>query len=101
MTEVRNNQNTTFITDKDRVFEVVNKWPRGGYKVWNIGRHNFEHEGYIPLAQVDGRYYVNQKTLKALYVGDEALCLAVLREAGYHSVDEAKFNKMRRTSKSA
>ncbi len=90
----------TYITDRNYVFEVVTEWPRSGYKVWNIGRHNFKHEGYIPLAQVDVDYRINPATLKALYVGDEALCLAVLREAGYHSVDEAKFNMMRTTSKS-
>ncbi len=87
--------NKTYITDNKYVFEVVTEWPRGGYVVWNIGRHNFEHEGYIPLAQVDGRCYINPQTLKALYVGDEALCLAVLHEAGLHGVDEAKFNKMK------
>lgn len=82
------------IIDGDDVFEVVNEWPFGGYVVWNIGRHNFKHEGYLPLAQVDG-YHVRPRTLKALYVGDEALCLAVLHEAGLHGVDEAKFRKMK------
>lgn len=108
MTESRNSsativgQSTTFITDRNHVFEVVTKWPQSSrYKVWNIGRHNFEHEGYIPLAEVYPDYTINPKTLKALHVGDEALCLAVLREAGYHGIDEAEFKKMRRISKSA
>lgn len=83
------------IKDGGREFEIVNEWPRGGYVVWNIGRHNFEHEGYIPLAQVNADYTINPVTLKALYVGNEDLCLAVLREAGHHGVDEAKFNKMK------
>jgi hypothetical protein len=82
------------IIDGRDVFEVVNEWPFGGYVVWNIGRHNFKHEGYLPLAQVDG-YHVRPWTLKALYVGDEALCLRVLKEAGYHTVDESRFNQMR------
>lgn len=102
MTKSRNSsativgQSTTFITDKDRVFEVVTRWPSSSrYKVWNIGRHNFEHEGYIPLAEVYPDYTINPRTLKALYVGDEALCLAVLHEAGLHGVDEDKFIKMK------
>lgn len=50
-------------------YEVVDRWPREGYEVWNIGRHNFEHEGYIPLAQVNANYTINPITLKALHVG--------------------------------
>lgn len=83
------------IKDGRHEFEIVTEWPKGGYVVWNIGRHNFEHEGYIPLAQVNANYTVNPITLKALYVGDEDLCLAVLHEAGLHGVDEAKFRKMK------
>lgn len=84
-----------YIANDRYVYKVVDKWPSGGYQVWNIGRHNFEYEGYIPLAQVDANYRINPATLKALYVGDEGLCLAVLREASLHNVDEAEFNEMK------
>ena len=77
------------------VFEIVNKWPWGGYTVWNIGRENFQHPGYIPLAQEGSLpYHINQKTLKALYVGDEDLCLRVLRYASQHGCDEKKFAEL-------
>lgn len=79
------------------VFEVVEEWPRGGYNVWNIGRGNFQHEGYIPLAQPtpENRFFVRLDTLKALYVGDEKLCLEVLRQASESWVNEAKYNTIK------
>ncbi len=73
-------------------FEVVKEWPRGGYSVWNIGRANFRHAGYLPLAQAgDLPYHINPDTLKALYVGDEDLCLFILRHASRHGVSEKKY----------
>ena len=71
-------------------FDVVDEWPEGGYVVWNIGRHNFLHPGYIPLAQVTADYHIVPETLKALYVGDESLCLRVLRAAGIGPREEKK-----------
>lgn len=81
--------------DREDVFEVVNEWPAGGYSVWNIGRSNFPHPGYIPLCQKGDYPYVNLVTLKALHVGNEALCLEILKEAGYHGCDEARFNEIK------
>lgn len=82
--------------DREDVYEVVNEWPRGGYFVWNIGRSNFPHPGYIPLCREGSLpYHVDMKNLKALYVGDEALCLEVLKEAGYHGCDEDKFYEIK------
>ena len=79
-------------------FEVVNEWPFG-YVVWNIGRSNFPHPGYLPLAKVKADYYVDLKVdlkkLKALYVGDETLCLKVLNRAGYHTVTQKTFNEIK------
>lgn len=94
----------TFVDEKygrkDK-FEVVDEWPSGGYKVWNIGRSNFPHEGYIPLAQStpENKYVVKLDTLKALKVGDEDLCLKVLKAAGQKGVDEEKFNKLKEEHK--
>lgn len=81
--------------NREDVFEVVNEWPRGGYIVWNIGRSNFPHPGYIPLCQTREYPFVNLETMKALYVGDEALCLKVLKEASRHGCDEARFNEIK------
>lgn len=76
-------------------FDVVDEWPVGGYVVWNIGRRNFPHPGYLPLAQVKADYHIVPETLKALYVGDESLCLEVLHYAGYHTVSREKFNEIK------
>lgn len=79
-------------------FEVVDRWPMG-YFIWNIGRQNFPHEGYLPLAQeASQKYHVRTNTLKALYVGDEDLCLAAMNAAqhvrGYF--DEDRFIELKR-----
>lgn len=78
-------------------FEVVNEWPTG-YFIWNIGRQNFPHEGYLPLAtETELKYHVNTRKLKALNVGDEDLCLAAMRAA--HNCEyftEDRFLKLKR-----
>ena len=74
-------------------YEVVDKWP-AGCVVWNIGRQRFRHEGYLPLAYVTG-YQVDMSRLKAYHVGDEALCLKVLKAAGWGTVDYERFKQIR------
>lgn len=84
-----------FRTDE---FEIVTEWPKGGYVVWAIGRDNFQHPGYLPLAQpAQEKYHIRTDTLKALYIGDEALCLAALKQAIRGGCDEAKFRKIQKT----
>lgn len=62
-------------------FEVVEEWP-AGYFVWLIGRENFPHPGYLPLAQSDWKpYHVRTDSLKAFYVGDEDLCQYIFKAA--------------------
>lgn len=60
-------------------FEIVNEFP-AGYQVWPIGRENFPHEGYLPLAVVDSNYHVDLNTLRCIEVESEGLALAALRE---------------------
>lgn len=87
-----------FRTDE---FEVVTEWPRG-YIVWAIGRENFQHPGYLPLAQIaEEKYHIRTDTLKALYVGDEALCLAALDKAVKNGCDEAGFRRLQKKAKVA
>ncbi len=82
-----------FRTDE---YEIVTEWPWGGYVVWAIGRENFPYPGYLPLAQPAQKVnHIRLDTLKALYVGDEALCLAALKEAAEHGCDEPKFNALK------
>lgn len=60
-------------------FEVVEELPYG-YHIWNIGRHNFPFECYIPLCQSDENFNVNVDTLKALKVKDEEFALELMRK---------------------
>lgn len=78
-------------------YEVVEEWPRG-YFVWMIGRRNFPHPGYLPLAK-DAREqgYVDTDKLKAICVVDEGLCEYIAREGHYihGNVTESVFKKMK------
>lgn len=67
------------------VFQIVDKFPEG-YIIWNIGRHNFEHECYIPLAQRVSNnkkeleyYHIKTDSLKALKVESEELALFLMK----------------------
>lgn len=61
---------------------------------WSIGRHNFKHEGYIPLCEADNDFRVNMRTLKTLNVGDEQLALLLLKKTIKSEVDKTAFNKI-------
>lgn len=74
-------------------FEEVKEFPEG-YQIWSIGRHNFKHEGYIPLCEADNDFRVNMRTLKTLNVGDEQLALLLLKKAIKSEVDKTAFNKI-------
>ena len=60
-------------------FEVVNEFP-AGYIVWNIGRHNFPHPGFVPLAKPDPnqKYHILLHGLKALRCKDEETALRII-----------------------
>ena len=62
------------------VFEIVDQFP-DGYVVWNIGRHNFNHPCFIPLAKPDYEFGVLTTDLKALKVDSEDLALYVMDRA--------------------
>ena len=68
------------IINGKHIFEVVKEIPRD-YVVWNIGRHNFPFECYIPLCQEDENYYVNTNTLKAIKVESEEKALEIMNLA--------------------
>lgn len=76
-------------------FEVVNEFPMG-YEIWNIGRHNFPFECYVPLARplAENRYYIDRTSLKAIKVNDEKTALAILKAAGRRTINEKKFYKI-------
>lgn len=75
-------------------FEERTEWPEGMI-IWNIGRHNFEHEGWLPLCYTDADYHVDSNRLVAFYVPDEDLCLEVMRVAGMRTVNEEVFNQIK------
>ena len=72
------------IKDDRHEFEIVESFPEGAF-VWNIGRHNFPHECYIPLAFLDtnfsDRYHVDVKRLKAIKVESEEIAIYIAEVA--------------------
>lgn len=74
------------------VFEIVTEFPNG-YVLWNIGRANFPHPGFIPLARPkpENKYYIRLDTLKALRLDDEDLCLHLMREGHRRWMDAPTF----------
>lgn len=74
-------------------FEIVSEFPHG-YIIWNIGRRNFPHEGYIPLCVADENCHVDLGTLKALKVSNEDFALALLKEAGRHTITRKEYFRM-------
>lgn len=81
------------------VFEIVSNYP-GGYVVWAIGRENFPHKCYVPLARPVADYHIDLSSLKAIKVKDEKTALAILKEASLRGVDERKFNDLINSQKS-
>lgn len=63
-------------------YEIVDKFP-DGYVVWNIGRLNFDHPCFVPLAKPDPEreYGILRTGLKALKVESEELAKFVMNEA--------------------
>lgn len=67
---------------KDDVFRVetdINKLPLG-YVVWNIGRHNFPIESYIPVCRAE-EFTIDTKTLVALKVPSETVAQDILNKS--------------------
>lgn len=63
-------------------YELVDEFPTG-YIVWNIGRQNFKHEGFIPLVKPDPHFEfgVLLKDMKALKCSSEDEALYILKRA--------------------
>ena len=79
--------------DHRDVFEIVDEFPFG-YIVWPIGRENFQHPGYIPVAR-PGRlpYHINRKDLKAVKCADEGEALYILKYASLGGYGADEMNK--------
>lgn len=54
----------------------------------------FPHEGYIPLCVADKTCHVDLGTLKAFKVANEDLALALLKEAGRHTITRKEYFRM-------
>ena len=82
------------IKDDRHEFEIVESFPDGAF-VWNIGRQNFKHECYIPLAFLDTTYpdpyHVDVKRLKAIKVKSEKIALNIMEMAGEATVGKKEF----------
>ena len=75
------------------LFEVVDEFP-GGYVVWNIGRHNFPCEEYVPIAKDMGNYQVSNP--KCIKVKDEETALAIMHasEHGKGNIGRFEFQRL-------
>lgn len=79
---------------REDVFEIVNEFPKG-YYVWNIGRQNFPHECYVPLAKpLYDKYHIDLSKLKAIKVKDEKTAIEIMSYSSRHGCDEEKFKEL-------
>lgn len=67
------------LTSGRHTFEIVETLPQG-YVIWNIGRHNFPFESYIPLCWQYKDYKIEPETLKAYKVKSEEYALWLMSE---------------------
>ena len=85
------------IKDNGREFEIVESFPDGAF-VWNIGRHNFPHECYVPLAFLDTSFpdlcHVDVKRLKAIKVESEEIAIYIAEVAHWKTVDKKEFEEI-------
>ena len=85
------------IKDNGREFEIVESFPEGAF-VWNIGRQNFKHECYLPLAFLDTSYpdlyHVDVKRLKAIKVESEEIAIYIADVAPYKTIDKKEFEEI-------
>ena len=85
------------IKDDRHEFEIVESFPEGAF-VWNIGRHNFPHECYVPLAFLDTSFsdlcHVDVKRLKAIKVKSEEIALYIIDVAHCKTVDKKEFEEI-------
>ena len=82
------------IKDDRHEFEIIESFPDNAF-VWNIGRHNFPHECYVPLAFLDTSFsdlcHVDVKRLKAIKVKSEKIALNIIEMAGEATVGKKEF----------
>ena len=85
------------IKDNGREFEIVESFPDGAF-VWNIGRHNFPHECYVPLTFLDTSFsdlcHVDVKRLKAIKVESEEIAIYIAGVAHWKTIDKKEFEEI-------
>ena len=85
------------IKDNGREFEIVESFPEGAF-VWNIGRQNFKHECYLPLAfldtSYDDPYHVDVRRLKAIKVESEEIAIYIAGVAHWKTIDKKEFEEI-------
>lgn len=78
------------------LYTVCDEFPEG-YIVWNIGRRNFPHPTFIPLAIPTDEFHISLNGLKALKVESEEVALHILKAAGrgtYGKIDRNNIGKV-------
>lgn len=73
------------------VFEIITlaELPEN-YFIWNIGRQNFPHPGFVPFARAgELPYHVDLSSLKCVEMPNEDIALGILKLAGQVHVTKA------------
>lgn len=68
---------------KRRTYRVVNSVldvPMG-YVIWNIGRHNFPLEGYVPMCRANQDFSIDVTTLCAVPCKSEEQALEIMKNS--------------------
>ena len=85
------------IKDDRHEFEIIESFPDGAF-VWNIGRHNFPQECYVPLTFLDTSFsdlcHVDVKRLKAIKVESEEIAIYIAEVAHWKTVDKKEFEEI-------
>ena len=84
------------IKDERHEFEIVESFPDGAF-VWNIGRQNFKHECYLPIAFLDMSFsdlcHVDVERLKAIKVESEEIAIYIAEVAHRETADKKELEE--------
>jgi hypothetical protein len=75
---------------REDIYTIVDIFPHG-YVVWNIGRKNFPHCRYVPLAKMSGDCNVDTTTLKAIKVETEEIAISIMNAAEKKPIEKIDF----------
>lgn len=88
------NKEKMIINEGRNSFSVVDVFPEKAI-VWNIGRHNFRHKCYVPLAFIDtswgDEFHIDPNNLMAIKVDSEQKALQIIEAAHHRTINKEAF----------